>query len=73
VIEETEERNSWSTAERYIAGRLDRLETQLEVHGEKIYDIHGEVSGLRVRASIFGLFGGMVAALFSYVGLGVKH
>jgi hypothetical protein len=69
-----DERNSWSVAERYIAGRLDRLETQLEDHGDKLYHINGEVSGLRVRASIFGVFGGVIAAFFSLMGMGgVKH
>lgn len=60
-------------AERYIAGRLDRMESQLKDHGEKLYAINGEVSGLRVRASIFGIFGGVIAAFFSVLGLGVKH
>lgn len=68
-----EERGSWTTAERYIASRLDRIEGELQDHGEKIYHIHGEVSGLRVRASVFGVFGGFLAALLSVIGMGVKH
>ena len=63
------QRESWTTAERYIAGRLDRIESELKNQGEKLYSINGEVSGLRVRASVFGLFGGVVASLLSMIGL----
>jgi hypothetical protein len=69
-----QDRESWTTAERYIAGRLDRIEAQLTDHGQKIYHINGEVSGLRVRASVFGsvfgLLAGLVTTLLSAVGIG---
>lgn len=62
-------RDSWTTAERYIAGRLDRMETELRDQGDKLYQIHGEVSGLRARSSIFGVFGGLIVALAARFGM----
>jgi hypothetical protein len=69
-----QDRESWTTAERYIAGRLDRIDAQLTDQGNKIYQINGEVSGLRTRASIYGgVFGvltGIITALLSAMGIG---
>ncbi len=67
------QRESWTTAERYIAGRLDRIEAELKDQGDKLYSINGEVSGLRVRASLFGslfgLLGGVLGTLLSIFGV----
>jgi hypothetical protein len=58
-----------TTTELILDQLKDIRETQ-KTHGEKLYDIHGEVSGLKVRASIFGIIGGVIAALLSKFGLG---
>jgi hypothetical protein len=35
--------------------------------GDKIYDMHGKVSGLEVKSSIFGMVGGMIVAALAYL------
>lgn len=62
---------SWSIAERYMVDRMDRMEQKLDLNSEKLYEIHGETSALKVRASVFGLFGGFLAALLSL--FGIRH
>lgn len=65
------EMSGWTVAERYIADRLERIDAKLDDHAAKLYQIHGETSALKTRASIFGIFGGFLAALLSMLGL--KH
>lgn len=52
-----------------ILQRLERIETKQDQHGEKLFEMHGEVSGLKVRSSIFGLVGGLIVALLAKIGL----
>jgi hypothetical protein len=56
------------TKEDLILERLERIENKQDVHGEKLFEMHGEVSGLKVRASIFGLLGGLIVALLARLG-----
>jgi hypothetical protein len=35
-------------------------------HGEKLYDMHGKVSKLEVKSSIFGMLGGLVVAFLAW-------
>jgi len=50
-----------------IIERLDRIEQKQDAQGEKIYDMHGKVSRLEVKSSIFGMIGGAVVALLAYL------
>lgn len=40
-------------------------ETQ-KAHGEKLYDMHGKVSKLEVKSSIFGMMGGLIVAFLAW-------
>jgi len=51
-----------------ILERLERIENKQDAHGEKLFAMHGEVSGLKVRASIFGVIGGLIVALLARLG-----
>ena len=55
-------RSDW---QHLIIAQLDRIEARLEADGVKLYEMHGEVSGLKVRSSIFGLIGGLIVALLA--------
>lgn len=47
----------------FIVDSLKRIETNQVAQGEKIYDMHGKVSQLEVKASIFGMIGGVIVAV----------
>lgn len=50
-----------------IIARLDRIEETQAVIDKRVYEIHGETSALKVRASIFGFFSGLIAAILTVV------
>lgn len=52
-----------------LIAQMDRIEAQQVLDGTRIYEIHGEVSGLKVRASIFGVLGGLIVALAARFGM----
>jgi hypothetical protein len=52
-----------------IIAQLDRIEARQVADGEKLYEMHGTVAGLKVRSSIFGLIGGLIAAVLARAGL----
>jgi len=53
-----------------IIERLERIEDKQDAQGEKIYEMHGKVSKLETRASIFGVIGGLIAAVLAKAGMG---
>ena len=59
-------RSDW---QQLIIAQLDRIEARQVLDGEKLYDMHGTVAGLKVRSSIFGLFGGLLAAVLARLSL----
>jgi hypothetical protein len=61
-------RSDW---QHLVISQLDRIEARQVEDGKKIYDLHGAVSGLKVRSSIFGLIGGLIVALLAR--LGIQH
>jgi hypothetical protein len=49
----------------FIISRLDRIEMKVDDQGEKLYDIHGEVSGLKVRTSFIAVIAGTISGAFT--------
>lgn len=59
-------RSDW---QHLVIAQLDRIEARQVAADEKLYDLHGTVSGLKVRSSIFGLLGGLIVAALARFGL----
>lgn len=51
----------------YIIDTLNDIKAEQTRQGDKIYDIHGKVSGLEVKSSIFGVLGGALVTLVAYL------
>lgn len=52
-----------------LVSQLERIEAQQVLDSGRIYEMHGEVSGLKVRSSIFGVLGGLISALLMRFGM----
>ncbi len=64
---ESPDMSAWSTAERFIVARLDRLEGKQDAQTIQITEINGKVSGLEVKSSIFGVAGGFLATILAFL------
>jgi hypothetical protein len=53
-----------------IEQRCERMEGKMDDHGEKLYEMHGEVSGLKVRTGLIAGISGLITAVLARVGFG---
>ncbi len=60
-----------------VTNQLYRIESEQvsqreeqKLQGERIFKIHGDVSGLKARSAVFGVVGGFFAAVLAKISLG---
>ena len=50
----------------HVLEELREIKETQKDHGEKLYDMHGKVSKLEVKSSIFGMLGGLIVAVLAW-------
>ena len=50
-----------------LINEVREIKVEQKAQGEKIYDIHGKVSKLEVKSSLWGMVGGALVALLAFV------